>query len=451
VVVSPSKAPEPVPLGRPSLRKLVDACVHCGFCLPACPTYGLWASEPDSPRGRIDLVRSVLDLHPGAEEPARAHLDACLGCLACQSACPSGVRYDLIAEEARELLEHRSRRPLAERATRAAIFSVFPYPRRAKVAATLAWAWTASGAARVAGRQGWLERLPGTLRAALELAPSASPASAWAPLPRYVGPAGRPRARAGLLSGCVASAFFAETHRATQRVLAAEGVFVVTLPNQGCCGALAAHTGRGDEARRSARALIETWAGTDVDVLVTNAAGCGSTLKGYGHLLGESDRADEAACFAAKVRDVTEWLAELSPLARRHPLPGRVAYHDACHLLHGQGIADAPRALLRAIPELDVVELEGAGTCCGSAGVYNLLQPQPAAELGRAKADAVLRAGVDAVVTANPGCVLQLRRYLPPEVQVLHPIEVLDASIARQPPPWATGATVRLGTRGGTR
>jgi len=437
MVVSPAED-RAVPVGRPSLRSLVDRCVHCGFCLPACPTYGLWASEPDSPRGRIDLVRSVLDQRPGAEQPARAHLDACLGCLACQTACPSGVRYDLIAEEARELLERRSKRSLSDRAARGAIFSLFPYPRRAKLAATLAWAWTASGAADAAGRRGWMERLPGPLRAAAELAPATSPASAWVPLPRFLGPAGRPRARAGLLTGCVASAFFAETHRATQRVLAAEGVFVVTLPKQGCCGALAAHAGRGAEARRFARALIETWSGTEVDVLVTNAAGCGSTLKGYGHLLADDPGAAEAAAFAGAVRDVTEYLAELGPLARRHPLPGRVAYHDACHLLHGQGIAEAPRALLRAIPDLEVVELEGAGTCCGSAGVYNLLQPGPAAELGRARAAAVAKAGVDALVTANPGCALQLRRYLPRGTVVLHPIEVLDASIAGRRPPWTS-------------
>lgn len=427
----------PTPVGRPSLRSLVERCVHCGFCLPACPTYGLGASEPDSPRGRIDLVRSVLDQRPGAEEPARAHLDACLGCLACVTACPSGVRYDLIAEEARELLEHRTRRTWADRAVRSAIFSLFPYPGRAKVAATLAWAWTTSGAREAAGRRGWLDRLPGPLRAAAELAPTASPASAWAPLPRYLGPAGRPRAKAGLLTGCVASAFFAETHRATQRVLAAEGVSVLTLPRQGCCGALAAHTGRGDEARRFAQALVEAWQGADVDVLVTNAAGCGSTLKGYDHLLGDEPDAEAAATFAGKVRDVTEWLAELGPLARRHPLPGRVAYHDACHLLHGQGIRDAPRALLRAIPGLEVVELEGAGTCCGSAGVYNLLQPETAAELGRARARAVVEANVDALVTANPGCTLQLRRYLPPGTVVLHPVEVLDAAIAGREPPWA--------------
>jgi glycolate dehydrogenase iron-sulfur subunit len=393
------------------IRELTDTCVHCGFCLPACPTYQLWGSEPDSPRGRIHLIRQVAD---GVARPAEiaGHLDACLGCLACVPACPSGVRYEEIIEHGRELVEP-SRDP-ADRALRAGLFALFPYPRRLALVRRLRpprWAGT-------------------TAAAAAELAPPAGPRIR---LPRRVAARGPRRAVVGLLTGCVQSAFFSPVSAATVRVLAREGCDVVIPRDQGCCGALPLHVGRTDQARRLARRTVATFARAGVDTVVTDVAGCGSAMKGYARLLAGDPRwAPRAARFAEGVRDVTELLAALGPVAPRRPLPWTVAYHDACHLGYGQGIKAAPRELLAGVPELRVVEVPDGGTCCGSAGVYNLLQPEPAAELGDRKAAAVLATGAELVVAGNPGCALQiaaaLRRTGSP-LKVRHTVELLDAAL----------------------
>jgi glycolate oxidase iron-sulfur subunit len=475
-----------------TLRDVAKDCVHCGFCLPACPTYQLWAEEMDSPRGRIYLVSQILD---GAELSASAaeHFDRCLGCMACMTACPSGVQYDQLIEAARAWTEEArsgtglqpavaaradaadpgvadvrgadaagtgpagprasagpaadvprgtpaGKRPVRDRAARAAIFSLFPYPRRLRaLTAPLRTVQRTGLARRLAG-----STLPGrvspTLGAALRLAP---PAATGRKLPDRVPAIGSRRAVVGMLTGCVQSVFFPQVNASTARVLAAEGCDVIIPPGQGCCGALSLHSGREAEAAAFARRTIATFEQAGVDAIVVNSAGCGSAMKEYERLLAGTERADggsgwpgRAAEMSGKVRDLAEFLADLGPVARRHPLPVTAAYHDACHLAHAQGITKQPRELLRAIPGLDLVEVPDAGTCCGSAGVYNLLQPEAASELGGRKAEAVLASGAPLLISANPGCSLQIAAALAERgehVAVAHTAEVLDASIRGLP------------------
>jgi glycolate oxidase iron-sulfur subunit len=413
------------------LRALTDACVHCGFCLPACPTYQLDGEEMDSPRGRIHLIRQLLDGAP-AQGPVLRHLDNCLGCLACVPACPSGVAYDRIIAEGRVLVEP-ARGP-ADRARRAGIFALFPYPRRLTVLrGPLALAQRLRLhrlAARLAAAAGARGVGVGLVAAMLRLAP---PVRARHRLPARLDAAGSPRAVVGLLTGCVQSAFFSHVSEATARVLAAEG-YEVVVPQQSCCGALAGHTGRAAQARRQARRTVATFERAGVQIVVTDVAGCGSAMKEYAHLLGDDPVwGPRAGAFAAMVRDVTELLTAAPPLARRHPVPVTVAYHDACHLSHGQGVRSQPRDLLRDIPGLRLVPIAEADMCCGSAGVYNLLSPAPAARLGARKAAAIRATGADVVVAGNPGCLLQIRTAIEadggPPLPMLHTVELLDASL----------------------
>jgi glycolate oxidase iron-sulfur subunit len=426
------------------LREVAKDCVHCGFCLPACPTYQLWGEEMDSPRGRIYLVNQVLD---GAElTPAAAsRFDRCLGCMACMTACPSGVQYDQLIEAARVWTEEsrlaaaaapgapggrEGARPVRERAARAAIFSLFPYPGRLRAMTAPLRVMQRTGLDRRLARSGLPGRISPQLGAALRLAPGPVPASARGRLPGRVPARGPRRAVVGMLTGCVQSVFFPQVNAATARVLAAEGCDVIIPRGQGCCGALSLHSGREAEAAAFARRTIATFEQAGVDAIVVNSAGCGSAMKEYGRLLGGD------AGMSGAVRDLSEFLAELGPVARRHPLPVTAAYHDACHLAHAQRITSQPRDLLRAVPELKLVELPDAGTCCGSAGVYNLVQPEAAAELGARKAEAVLAAGAPVVISANPGCSLQIAAAVAERggnVTVAHTAEVLDASIRGVP------------------
>jgi glycolate oxidase iron-sulfur subunit len=436
------------------LREVANDCVHCGFCLPACPTYQLWAEEMDSPRGRIYLVNQILD---GAElTPAAAqHFDRCLGCMACMTACPSGVQYDQLIEAARVWTEEvrpalpapadgnralRDRalrdRALRDRAARAAIFALFPYPRRLRAMTRPLRAAQRTGLDRRLARSSLPRRLSPVLGAALRLAP---PASAVTRLPERVAARGARRAVVGMLTGCVQSVFFPQVNAATARVLALEGCDVIIPRGQGCCGALSLHSGREAEAEAFARRTIETFERAGADAIVVNSAGCGSAMKEYERLLsGDPDWAGRAAALSGRVRDLSEFLAELGPAAPRHPLPATAAYHDACHLGHAQRITRQPRELLRAIPELTLVELADAGTCCGSAGVYNLLQPEAAGVLGARKAQAVLDAGAPLLISANPGCSLQIAAALADRgerIAVAHTAEILDASLRGLPPP----------------
>lgn len=407
--------------------ELIDDCVHCGFCLPTCPTYVLWGEEMDSPRGRIQLMQQVVDGAPVSEAMV-GHWDACLGCMACVTACPSGVRYDRLIEQTRAEVEETHRRPAADRALRALVFAVFPHPRRLRLLRGPLRGVQRTGLDRALRRTGLLDRVAPSLAAMERLAPRLSKAER---LPEWLRAHGRQRMVVGLLTGCVQGAFFPGVNAATARVLQAEGCAVVVPPDQGCCGALSVHNGRADEARAYARRLVEVFEATGVERVVVNAAGCGSAMKEYVELLGP-----EAQPFRDKVRDISEVLDELGPVAERHPLDVSVAYHDACHLGHAQGIRAQPRRLLEAIPGLELREVAEPELCCGSAGIYNVLHPEPARELGDRKAANVLATGADVLVTANPGCLMQVASAIERSghpMRLAHTVEVLDASIRGVP------------------
>ncbi|MEO3783121.1 heterodisulfide reductase-related iron-sulfur binding cluster [Actinocorallia sp. B10E7] len=407
------------------LGKLLGDCVHCGFCLPTCPTYVLWGEEMDSPRGRIHLMQQHHEGTPLTPEMA-GHFDACLGCLACVTSCPSGVQYDRLIESTREEVERVHPRTPAERALREAVFALFPYPARLRALRGPLRLYQKSGLSRLVGPV--LERLSPVLAAMERLAP---PLGRAYRLPSVIPARGGRRATVGMLTGCVQREFFPQVNSATARVLAMEGCDVLIPRGQGCCGALSLHSGRADEARRFARATIVAF--ESADVIVVNSAGCGSAMKDYAALLAdEPEWAGRAEALSAKTKDFSEFLAELGPRAERHPLRLTAAYHDACHLAHGQGVRVQPRSLLAGIPGLELREIADPDVCCGSAGTYNLFQPEAAGELGDRKAANVAATDAGLLVAANPGCTLQIatalrRRGL--ELPVAHPAQVLDASL----------------------
>lgn len=425
---------------HPPSPELVDDCVHCGFCLPTCPTYALWGEEMDSPRGRIYLMKEGLDGEPMTASMVQ-HIDACLGCMACVTACPSGVQYDKLVEATRAQVErrgarHRTRR---ERLLREAVFALFPHPERLRLLRGPLSLYQRTGLSRWLRRTGVLQRLSPTLATMEAVAP---PVTGRVHIPERVAARGERRMVVGMLLGCVQREFYPDVNAATARVLALEGCDVVVPRGQGCCGALSVHNGRAEEGRRYARALVDAFADAGVERVVVNAAGCGSTMKEYADLLADDPAyADRARDFADRVRDVTELLVELGPVAPRHPLPVTVAYHDACHLAHAQGVRSQPRELLRGVPGLQLREIADSEICCGSAGVYNLLHPEPARELGDRKAANVVATGAQLLVTANPGCLLQVTAALHragTSMPTAHTVEVLDASLRGVPPPWPT-------------
>ncbi|ADU47360.1 glycolate oxidase subunit GlcF [Intrasporangium calvum] len=414
---------------RPPSAELVADCVHCGFCLPTCPTYALWGEEMDSPRGRIYLMNEGLQGEPMTPSMVQ-HFDACLGCMACVTACPSGVQYDRLIEATRAQVERRHERPRREKALRAAIFAVFPYPKRLRALRGPLRLHQKTGLSRLLRRTGVLDRLSPTLASMEALAP---PLENREPVPERTPAQGTKRGTVGMLLGCVQREFFPGVNAATARVLAAEGFEVLAPASQGCCGALSVHNGREDEAQRFARALIDTFERAGVDSIVVNAAGCGSSMKEYADLLSDDPAyAERARRFAGRVRDISEILVQAGPVATRHPLPMAIAYHDACHLAHAQGIRAQPRELLRGIPGLELREIPEAEICCGSAGIYNVLHPAPARELGDRKAANVLSTEAPLLVTANPGCLMQVASSLERSgrrIALAHIVEVLDASI----------------------
>jgi glycolate dehydrogenase iron-sulfur subunit len=396
------------------MTRAIGTCVHCGFCLPACPTYRVLGEEMDSPRGRIVLMKQVLEGDLALEE-ALPHIDRCLGCLGCVTACPSGVKYGELLTPFRERAERQTRSPL-DRLRRTLLLATLERPVLFRVAARF-------GTLARAGQR----LLPEFARPALQLLPSRLPPPA--PLPTVAPARGVRRARVALVAGCVQRALDPDINLATIRVLNRNGVEVVVPPAQGCCGALALHVGDGIRARRRAAALVRSFP-RDVDAVVTNAAGCGSTMKEYGEVFaGEADSPDVSR-FAGQVRDVSEFLDAVGltappPEAR----PRLVAYHDACHLAHGQGIRRAPRALLAHIPHLRVAEIPEGDVCCGSAGLYNLEHPGIASDLGARKAQTILATGAEAIVAGNIGCLVQIAthlRRLGSPLPVLHTMQLLD-------------------------
>jgi glycolate oxidase iron-sulfur subunit len=416
---------------RPPSPDLIDDCVHCGFCLPTCPTYVLWGEEMDSPRGRILLMRAGHEQDSLSGQQVQAW-DNCLGCMACVTACPSGVQYDKLIEDTRAQVERNVDRDTTDSLHRKLLFALFPHPNRLRLLAPLLAAQNALGIQRLFRRTRLRNALP-RLAALIRLAPDAPVSETRRHLAERTEARGERRGTVGLLQGCVQRVFFHGVNEATVDVLAAEGWEVHAPARPECCGALQLHSGDDGPARVRARETIAAFEG--YDVVAVNAAGCGAALKDYGHLLrDDADWADRAAEFSARVRDVSELLAEHEPRAERHPLPMRVVYHDACHLAHAQGVRTPPRDMLRSIPGVELLEPAEWEICCGSAGVYNLLQPEPAAELGRRKAKNLLDAGADAVVAANPGCALQIAAAageLGHPLTVYHPIELVFASIFR--------------------
>ena len=396
------------------IREYTSDCVHCGFCLPTCPTYVLWREEMDSPRGRIHLMDAALDGTVTLNPTVTQHFDRCLGCMACVSACPSGVRYDRLIESTRAAVEAAVTRSRGDRLVRGLLFRLLPYPRRMRTALRFA----------PLGRRA---PMPAKLRPLVEIAPR------WrgrGEVPNVTPAVGTRRGRVGLLTGCVQSAVFPDVNAATARVLAADG-FEVVAPPQGCCGALSVHAGRLEEGKAFARGLIGAF-DDDLDFVVVNSSGCGSHLKELGWLLGD----ERAEAFAAKVRDVGELLAETPAQAPRHPLPLRVALQDSCHLRHAQALPLSSLTSLTRVPGLEVVEPAEQDICCGSAGIYNVVEADAARELGERKADLVLATGAHVYASANPGCLVQvsnaLRRRKQP-LPALHPIELVDASIRGVP------------------
>jgi glycolate oxidase iron-sulfur subunit len=418
---------------RPPAVELVNDCVHCGFCLPTCPTYTLWGEEMDSPRGRIYLMKAGLEGEP-MTAPMVQHFDACLGCMACVTACPSGVQYDRLIEATRAQVERRGDRPAREQRLREGIFALFPHSRRLRLMRGPLRAFEVTGLQRLVRRSGLLRRAAPRLAAMADLTP---PLTRRERLPERIPAVGTRRAVVGLLTGCVQGEFFPQVNAATARVLAAEGCDVIVPAGQGCCGALSVHNGREPEAQRYARRTIDVFEAAGVDAVVVNSAGCGSSMKEYGDLLEDDPAyAERAARLAGKVRDVAEFLADLGPVAERHPLEVTVAYHDACHLGHAQGVRTPPRALLRQIPGLELREIPEAELCCGSAGIWNILFPEPARELGDRKARNIAGTGAALLVTANPGCLMQVGsafRRQGTGMAMAHTVEVLDASIRGLP------------------
>jgi glycolate oxidase iron-sulfur subunit len=403
-------------------QEYISDCVHCGFCLDACPTYSLWATEADSPRGRIVLINQAVEAGGAISAEAGAHIDSCLGCLGCVTACPSGVRYDKLLQLARPEVEARLPRGPADRALRRLIFETLTHPARLRRLVPLLSAARRSGADRLA---------PGRLSAMAQVAPKPpAPAERRQPIPERTAPTGPPRGRVGLLLGCVQRVFFPEVHRATIGALAAEGYEVLAPAAPDCCGALQLHSGEQAAAIRRAEATIKAFGALGpLDHVITNSAGCGSAMKEYGDLLG-TPAAQE---FSARVKDVCEVLGTAGLQAPRGPLNLKVAYHDACHLRHAQGVREPPREMLRSIPGLELVDLPGADDmCCGSAGIYNLVAPEPAAELGRRKAELVVGTGADLLAVANPGCAAQIAHHLElleRPMSILHPVELVWRSI----------------------
>jgi glycolate dehydrogenase iron-sulfur subunit len=378
------------------IREHIDDCVHCGFCLPTCPTYILWREEMDSPRGRIQLMEARLDGTIALDRTVVEHFDRCLGCMACVTSCPSGVAYDRLIETTRRTVEREFGRGVGERTLRGALFSVLPHRRRLGAALRLA-------------PLGRIVPLPRRFRPLVELAP---PWRSREQPPPFTPAVGVPRGRVALLVGCVQSVVFGDVNAATARVLAAEG-WEVAVPAQGCCGALSAHAGRATEAERLTERLRHDLAG--FDAIAVNAAGCASHLKDHG----------------LPAVDVSELISG-RPQTRRHPLPLRVAYQDSCHLRHAQALPTAYRPALSHIPGLEAVEPSEQDVCCGSAGIYNVLQPRAARELGDRKAQHVLGTRAQALASANPGCLVQLATALRRQgrrLPALHPIELVDASI----------------------
>jgi glycolate oxidase iron-sulfur subunit len=435
---SPAQSPGPLTLHGLSVEG-VNQCVHCGLCLASCPTFAELGTEMDSPRGRIFLIKSLAEERIALTDSVAGHLSLCLDCRACETACPAGVPYGRLIEAAKAEMERQRPGSPVRRLFRWLNFGLLlGHPRILALAAAGLRLYQASGLQFLVRASGIVRVLPGTLPAWEALLPPLPPRAARAPLPPRIAAEGPRRARVAMLTGCVQAVVFGDHNRATARVLAKNGCDVVVPEGQGCCGALNAHGGDHARALALARRTIDVFEAARADAVIVNTSGCGAHMKAYGHLLAADPAyAERAKRFAASVRDLAEFLAA-EPL--RGPLssvPITVTYHDPCHVVHGQKIRSEPRRLLAQIPGLKVVELTESDWCCGSAGIYNLTQPEMATRLLHRKVSHILATGVGVVVTANPGCILQIQAGLAAHrsgVRVLHLVELLDRAYAAPGP-----------------
>ena len=431
----PNPLPSAFDAHHPPATAIIDKCVHCGFCLPVCPTYVLWGQEMDSPRGRIYLMKLAAEGAAQMTPKWVSHFDTCLGCMACVTACPSGVDYGKLIEATRAQIERNFPRATSEKRHRHFLFETFTRPDRLRRLRAPLLAYQKSGLQALVRGLRLLKLLPKKWQTMEALLPRLTPQEA---VPEVTPAGGAKRRCVGLLLGCVQREFFSQVNAATVRVLAAEGCEVVAPQAQTCCGALLVHAGEESAAIELAKKTIDIFEQANVETIVTNAAGCGSNVKEYDHLLRDDpEYAERAKNFSAKCKDISEILAELEPHSQRHPLKLRVAFHDSCHLQHAQGVRSQPRALLSSIPALELVEISESAICCGSAGIYNLVQPDAANSLGDRKAELISRLGADVVATGNPGCALQLQSSLSrlhQKTPVVHTIQILDASLRGQSP-----------------
>lgn len=413
-------------------------CVHCGLCTSACPTYVETGDENDSPRGRIYLMRAVTDGRIALDDQVKGHLDLCLDCRACESACPSGVQYGKLIEPFRIHMEktgaHADNLGWFKRFL---LYKITPYAGRMRLALAPARFLQWSGFDWLFNKIGLFKLLPRSLRQFHDMLPPLR--RHYGKLPEVLPAEGKRRARVALFTGCAGDAFFPATTVATAKVLQKNGCEVWIPRSQGCCGALHYHSAKEGPARDFAEKNCESFLGRtsdgrqwdDVDAIITNAAGCGAMLKDYAHLTHGTPFAEQGAVFARKTKDISEFLMELGPIQPVHPLKLKATYHDACHLCHGQQIRKQPRQLLEMIPGLELVPLSESEICCGAAGSYNITQPEMAERLGQRKAKNLLATGAEAIFTSNVGCLIQIGRYLraeKPNVWIAHPVDALWAS-----------------------
>ncbi len=424
---------------QPPDPKLISACVHCGFCLSTCPSYRVIGKETDSPRGRIYLMAAInngeIPLSPATVE----HFDSCLGCLACVTTCPSGVEYDKLITAMRSQIERNHPRSWQEKLLRQFIFSVFPYPNRLKLLLAPLLPYQKLGIQKLMRTSGLLNLfLPKQIAAMESVLPQISTEAFSSSYPEVIPAQGQTRYKVGMILGCVQRMFLPEVNAATIRVLTTNGCEVVIPKLQGCCGALSHHQGQEQQTADLARQMIDTFADHKLDAILINASGCGHSLKEYDRILQNDPKyAQSAQEFASKVKDVQEFLDNVglvTPLSaiNEGQEPLNVVYQDACHMLHGQKISVQPRRLLKQIPNLKLKEPIDAALCCGSAGIYNILQPEVGAELGKQKVENLVNTKASLIASANVGCTIQIRKHLEIQgqtIMVKHPMELLDYAI----------------------
>ena len=445
VLEQPTAAANPSGIGANiDYNRFLD-CVHCGLCTSACPTYLETGDENDSPRGRIYLMRAVTDGKLQLSDTIRRHLDLCLDCRSCETACPSGVQYGRLIEPFRVAMHREESQSGKSKSNgwfeRLILYGLFPYPNRMRWTLLPARLMQTLGIDRLIDAIGLTRLLPTKLRRMHQLLPRLQPRGEA--LPEVLPAIGKRRARVALFTGCVAEAMFGQTNRATARVLQQNGCEVVVPPAQVCCGAIHYHSGAGEPALQLAATNADAFRVDEVDAVIINVAGCGSMLKDYGHMAEEvapqnDDLKQQLSGFADKVRDVSEFLAELGLKPPTGDIPLRAVYHDACHLCHAQQIRSQPRELLQAVPGLELVPLAESEICCGAAGSYNLTEPEMSDRLAERKLQNILTADVEAVITGNAGCSLQIQASLKragTNIRVYHPMDILDWSYRNENPP----------------